>query len=92
MIEDIVRRQASVTDVCAVAVPESSGVETCLILIVGPGSESEDEIAAALAPHFAKIGLRRFVLRRTGEIPRNARGKVSRDKIRDVVLRTRPQA
>ena len=81
VVEHELRGIEGIDEVCALAVPNRSGVHVMVILATGQGDTDraalKDEISRKLAP----MEIRNFVLRWTDKIPRNERGKISRDRL-----------
>lgn len=82
-LEDAAFECPGVVDCAAFAVPDAAGIDQCwLAVVTEPGFERE-RLAVHLA-QYPKLPANRFAW--IDVIPRNAMGKVERDKLRDAVL------
>ena len=83
ILEDAALACPGVIDCAAFAIPDESGLERCwLAVVTEPGFDRD-----GLAPHLANyphLPPNRFAW--TEEIPRNARGKIERNKLRDALI------
>ena len=83
VIEDAALEHPGVRDAAAFAVPDAAGLEHGWLAIVADAGFNRDGLAAHLAGY---PGLPPLRFAWTDELPRNAMGKVARDKLRDAVL------
>ena len=83
ILEDAALACPGVVDCATFAIPDESGLERCwLAVVTEPGFDRD-----GLAPHLANypnLPPNRFAW--TDEIPRNARGKIERNKLRDALI------
>lgn len=82
-LEDPALACPGVLDCAAFAVPDEQGMDRCWLAVVTAPGFDRDSLAAHLA-NYPGLPEKRFAWTET--IPRNAMGKVERDKLRDALL------
>jgi acyl-CoA synthetase (AMP-forming)/AMP-acid ligase II len=80
-IEQALGQIAGIKDICALAVPNRSGVNVLVILGVGEDAADLDALEAEIAGVLGTVGLLNFISRWRAEIPREGRSKLFRDRL-----------
>ncbi|HYC14416.1 MAG TPA: class I adenylate-forming enzyme family protein [Stellaceae bacterium] len=84
MLEDLVLKSASVGDVGVCAIANADGVDEIAVAVSDPRS-SPQELLELITRAFGNFQVGNFNVLRVERIPRNANGKIERDRLKDVV-------
>jgi len=86
-LEDLVLRVAEVGDVGVCSIPNADGIEEIAIAVSDPRGSAQ-ELEERITNAFRDVQIGRFHLLWLDRIPRNANGKIQRDRLKDAAVRT----
>jgi 2,3-dihydroxybenzoate-AMP ligase len=87
MLEDLVLKSAEVGDVGVCSIPNADGIEEVCVAVADPRGSAQ-ELLERITYAFRDIEIGRFHLLRLDRIPRNANGKIQRNRLKVAAARS----
>ena len=86
-LEDLVLRVAEVGDVGVCSIPNADGIEEIAIAVSNPRGSAQ-ELMERIKYAFRDMQIGRFYLLTLDRIPRNANGKIQRNRLKDAAVKS----